>query len=218
MRPGSREMERGRDPSTCRPCGVTCRSPVASGRPLVARPVAVPSHELGELRGSGAAGSRTRVPRSRRCGLYVRRSWIISGTVLLDQTASVSHTVSDVPAALDGRSQRVEPGHVDPLPLPGVGGGSSQVFKLREPDHRWHLEVPDVGLTRSRQAPSARSHHDGLTTVETMSAPCLGGASTLCGCQGSGCSGPDIVRHGVKGGPESADLPPSFHRQVATRT
>jgi len=119
----------------------------------------------------GAAGSRTRVPRSRRCGLSVRRSWIISGAVLLDQTASATHTVSGVPAALDGRSQRVELGDVDPHPLPSIGGGSSQVFRLREPDHRWHLEVPDVGLTRSRQAPSARSHHDGMTTVETVSAP-----------------------------------------------
>jgi hypothetical protein len=154
----------------------------------------------------GAAGSRTRVPRSRSCGLYVRRSGIVSDAVLPDQAASAIHTVSGVPAALDGPSQRVEPGDVDPLPLPGVGGGSSQVFRLRGPAHRWHVEVPDVGLTRSRQAPSARSHDDGMTTVETVSAPCRGRIDALrfsrtfqcpiptrC-C----CAGPDIVRHRVK--------------------
>jgi hypothetical protein len=132
-------------------------------------PTATPKSRRSCVR--GAAGSRTRVPRSRRCGLYVRRSWIISDAVLLDQTAPAFHTVSVVPAALDGPSQRVEPGDVDPHPLPGVGGGSSQVFRLRGPAHRWHVEVPDVGLSRSRQAPSARSHDDGMTTVETVSAP-----------------------------------------------
>ena len=50
--------------------------------------------------GSGAAGSRTRVPRPRRAGLYVRRFRIISGTVLRSQTASVTHTTVQVfPAA-----------------------------------------------------------------------------------------------------------------------
>lgn len=109
---------------------------------------------------SGAAGSRTRVPRSRSCGLYVRRSWIISGTVLLDQTASVTHTVSGVPAALDGRSQQVELGDVDPLPLPSIGGGSSQVFKLREPVHRWHLKFP----TRDSRGRVGHPRHAPTTT------------------------------------------------------
>jgi hypothetical protein len=180
-------VDRTRSTLPCRSCG---RSPVPSGSGPCGRSggasITRASNESGRRLPTntprsvgGAAGSRTRVPRSRSCGLYVRRSGIISDAVLPDQAASAIHTVSGVPAALDGPSQRVEPGDVDPLPLPGVGGGSSQVFRLRGPAHRWHVEVPDVGLTRSRQAPSARSHDDGMTTVETVSAPCRGHIDAL---------------------------------------
>jgi hypothetical protein len=77
----------------------------------------------------GAAGSRTRVPRSRYSGLYVRRSWIISDTVLQGQTASVSIP----PQVFPGRSTVQVPGlslvDDDPTPLRGLRGGSRRLFR-----------------------------------------------------------------------------------------
>lgn len=92
---------------------------------------------------SGAAGSRTRVPRSRSAGLYVRRFRMFSGTVLRSQTASVSHTTVRCSPWPGGHVRGVEPRYVDPTLLRGVRGGSSQVFKLRwQPQRFRRLLVP----------------------------------------------------------------------------
>jgi hypothetical protein len=69
--------------------------------------------------------------------------------------------------------------------LRGIGGGSSRVFRPREPEAGcpWRLWFPArfVEVTR---ASSARSPGNGLTTVETVSAPGVSWcASTLCSCQ-----------------------------------
>jgi hypothetical protein len=180
------------------------RSPVPAGWPLSATSAVPPSHELGDrvgaahheelmLRGrapvvepgSGAAGSRTRVPRSRRCGLYVRRCRIISDVVLRRQTAPTSTPPADVPIGPGGPGVRVEPRVVAPAPLRGVRGGTSRRVRPREPSHRWHLWFPArfVEVTR---ASSARSPGAGLTTVETMSAPGWWRASARCSCQATG--------------------------------
>jgi hypothetical protein len=73
------------------------------------------------------------------------------------------HTVSGVPAAPDGRGQRVEPCDVDPVPLQGVRGGSSQVFRLREPAHRWRVwfsaRFVEVTLSTLGTLPRQRTDH-----------------------------------------------------------
>jgi hypothetical protein len=139
----------------------------------------------------GAAGSRTRVPRSRRCGLYVRRFRIISDVVLRRQTASTSTPPAGVPIGPGGPGVRVEPRVVAPVPLRGVRGGTSRRVRPREPSHRWHLKVP-ARFVEVARASSARSPGDGLTTVETMSAPGWWRASARCSCQG----GPAVVLAG----------------------
>jgi hypothetical protein len=119
----------------------------------------------------GAAGSRTRVPRSQCSGLYVRRFRMISDVVLRSQTASTSTPSQGVPQTLDGRSPEVEPRDVAPTPLRGIRGGTSRVFRPREPGHcPWHLWFLACFVEVAR-APSARSHGTGMTTVETVSAP-----------------------------------------------
>ena len=140
------------------------------------------AHTRGLVGAGGAAGSRTRVPRSRRCGLYVRRFRIISDVVLRRQAASTSIPPADVPIGPGGPGVRVEPRVVAPVPLRGVRGGTSRRVRPQEPSHRWHLKVPArfVEVTR---ASSARSPGDGLTTVETMSAPGWWRASARCSCQ-----------------------------------
>jgi hypothetical protein len=151
--------------------------------PLSATSAVPPSHELRTNGGaffertppSGAAGSRTRVPRSRSSGLYVRRSWMISDTVLQGQAASVSTPSQGVPRSLDGRSTEVEPRDVDRIPLRGLRGRSSQSVKLREPSLRWRMWFPACFVEVTR-ASSARSHGNGQTTIETVSAPGLVGA------------------------------------------
>jgi hypothetical protein len=133
----------------------------------------------------GAAGSRTRVPRSRRCGLYVRRFRMISDVVLRSQTASTSIPPAGVPIGPGGPGVRVEPRVVAPVPLRGVRGGTSRRVRPREPSHRWHLKVP-ARFVEVARASSARSPGDGLTTVETMSAPGWWRASARCSCQATG--------------------------------
>ncbi len=58
-----------------------------------------------------------------------------------------------------------------------------EFIKPRERQVRCHLLVPAFFIEVTR-APSARSHGNGSTTVETVSAPGCG-ASTLCSCQGA---------------------------------
>ncbi len=79
----------------------------------------------------GAAGSRTRVPRSRSWGLYVRRFRMISDTVLRSQTASVSIPPFDVPLGPAVRAVGVILVMSISTPLRGVRGGSSRVFRPR---------------------------------------------------------------------------------------
>ncbi len=129
----------------------------------------------------GAAGSRTRVPQSRCSGLYVRRFRIVSSAVLRSQAASALTPSEMSPGQPMVELSEVEPRDVDPVPLRGIGGGSSRVFRPREPGRcPWHLMVP-ARFVEVARAPSARSPGSGSTTVETVSAP--GCATTLCSCQ-----------------------------------
>ena len=142
--PVFREMDVWKGPVPPLPWWSRSRSPLPSNPPFVGRVrrcVHRTSRKSSSVR--GAAGSRTRVPRSRSSGLYVRRSWMISDAVLQGQTASASLPSQIVPRTLNGRSPEVEPRDVDPTPLRGVRGGSSQVFRLRGPGHcPWHLWFP----------------------------------------------------------------------------
>lgn len=135
---------------------------------------------------SGAAGSRTRVPRPRRRGLYVRRFRMISDPVLRRQAASGIHTTTDFPLGQAVTTFGVEPRDVDPTPLRGLEGGSSLRFRQRVPDQSWQLWFPRR-INEGARASSARSLADGMTTVETVSAPRVRGRAR----------GPDEVRSGA---------------------
>ena len=115
-----------------------------------------PSHELvdGKLwvfklsvMPGGAAGSRTRVPRSRRSGLYVRRFRMSSDVGLRSQAASTSTPPFNVPLGPAVIAFGVEPRDDDSTLLRGIGGESSQVIRLRvpgryDPQQSWHLWFP----------------------------------------------------------------------------
>src|SRR5680860_1504695 len=81
--------------------------------------------ETGRAFASGAAGSRTRVPRSRCSGLYVRRIRMSSDVVLRNQAASTSTPPFDFPLGPAVSAFGVEPRDDDPTLLRGIGGGSS---------------------------------------------------------------------------------------------
>jgi hypothetical protein len=152
------------------------RSPIPAGRPLVAGPAATSSHGLFTNRGrgiprippGGAAGSRTRVPRPRCSGLYVRRSRMISDHGAPRPDSSVVLAALRCSPRPGGMGLGVEPRHVDSTLVRGVRGESSRSL-CRE----YHLVV--VGtygfrrfLSRSRRHP----RHAPLAAEWPRSKPC----------------------------------------------
>jgi hypothetical protein len=168
------------------PCGVTAGRPSPPGGPcrprrrrvhrtsLIGWRVELPGVEPGsrgpEARGStcvGPGSSRTRCSRARqppcpyRLMVFPGRSTVgVPGWSLVMSITTL---------------------------LRGIGGGSSRVFRPRGPGCcPWRLWFPACFVEVTR-APSARSPGNGLTTVETVSAPGVSWcASTLCSCQPAG--------------------------------
>lgn len=131
----------------------------------------------------GAAGNRTRVPRPRCSGLYVRRSWMCSDRGAPEPSSSADLTAFRCSPQPGGVGLGVEPRDVDPTLVRGVRGGSSRSL-CRE----CHLIVGNYRfrriLSRSRRHP----RHAPLAAERSRSRPCQPQvwvcASALCSCQG----------------------------------
>jgi hypothetical protein len=124
----------------------------------------------------GAAGSRTRVPRPRSSGLYVRRSRMISDHGAPRPDSSVVLAALKFPPQPGGMGIGVEPRYVDPTLLRGVRGGSLAVFMPRESTGRFRQLWFPTHFVEVTSASSARSPGSGMATVEAVSAPGLGRA------------------------------------------
>ena len=133
---------------------------------------------------SGAAGSRTRVPRPRCSGLYVRRSRSVSDRGAPRPSSSADLATCDVPRRPVAQASRWSLVDDDPVPLRGVRGGSARVFTPRVPLECWHLWVP-THFVEVTSASSARSPGIGIGHGRNHVSPRCGScASTLCSCQG----------------------------------
>jgi hypothetical protein len=130
---------------------------------------------------SGAAGSRTRVPRPRCSGLYVRRSRSISDRGAPRPSSSADLATCGVPRRPVAQASRWSLVDVDPVPVRGVRGGSSRVL-CREGELVVRVGTYRVRrfLSRSRRHPRHAPLASALATVETMSAPGVGGAHRRC--------------------------------------
>ena len=169
-------------PVSRRPWRHRNRSPVPAGRPLLAVPAATSSHgsrdrDRVRVRGrpsrGGAAGSRTRVPRPRCSGLYVRRSRMISDHGAPRPDSSVVLAALKCSPQPGGMGLGVEPRHVDSVLLRGVRGESLAVFMPRESTGRFRQLWFPTHFVEVTSASSARSPGSGMATVEAVSAPGL---------------------------------------------